>query len=90
MVRGASNGRVSCCSSSAARASFTVDGPRAATPLTIEVSSLNGDGESGRGRDWGRTDHGVRSSDSRGSVESVWRISRSSETPSISEWWTLT
>ena len=35
MVRGAANGSVSCCSSSAARASDTVDGASAATDPAV-------------------------------------------------------
>ena len=43
MVLGASNGRVSCCSSSAARARVSAEGPSAATDPAIRASSPSRD-----------------------------------------------
>ncbi len=87
MVRGAANGNVSCCSTSAARASDHVEGPYAATDPASLVRLGRFD-FSGSRRRRGRSQIACMSVFS-GSVDNVRCISRSAETPSISEWWNL-
>src|ERR1700742_4811189 len=90
MVRGAANGSVSCCSTSAARASDHVEGPNAATDPTVCLKACHRD----RADEWlcflrrGRFQIAC-SSGSSGSVDKLRCIRRSAETPSINEWWNL-
>src|SRR6201995_2071956 len=90
MVRGAANGRVSCCSTSAARASDHVEGANAAIDPTVSRNVCNRDLTTEllaflrRG-----SDQIGRNSGSSGSVDSARCISLRADTPSINEWWNL-
>jgi hypothetical protein len=88
IVRGARKGRVSCCSSSAARASFSVDGANAnADPAVRPACSI----KEGRLPDVlcsrGARLQGTRSSSSDGSEAKARCSNRIAETPSMREWW---
>ncbi len=91
IVLGARNGSVSCCSISAALATESVDGARAASEPTVPVIDCSAD------RDWpsslffcfGPNVHGTRISRSSGSVVIDRMVRRCADTPSSNEWWIL-
>jgi hypothetical protein len=84
MVRGAENGRVSCCSTSAARASDHVEGPSPAIDFAVCVNVCNREDPPERRRR-GRFQI-APTSGLCGSVDSERCISFTAETPSIRAW----